>query len=74
MASTHSSTDATGKGNDTITGRDVVVLNPEHPPRLDDFHFSWKGPFLYLLFVVFCNVVIPCVSDSRVHVPLKLGD
>lgn len=74
MASNHSLTDTTSKYKDAVTGRDVVVLDPDHPPRLDDFHFSWKGPFLYLLFVVFCNVVIPCVSDSRVQVPLKLGD
>ncbi|GAA6019347.1 hypothetical protein JCM8202_000991 [Rhodotorula sphaerocarpa] len=74
MASNHSLTDTTSKCKDALPGRDVVVLDPDHPPRLDDFHFSWKGPFLYLLFVVFCNVVIPCVIFYPTAVYTKISD
>ena len=48
----------------TVGGRETVVLNPDHPPRLDTFHFSLRGPFLYAIFVIFCNVAVPCVSSS----------
>lgn len=48
----------------TVGGRETVVLNPDHPPRLDTFHFSLRGPFLYAIFVIFCNVAVPCVSMS----------
>lgn len=42
----------------------MVILNPDHPPRLDTFHFSLRGPFLYAIFIIFCNVAVPCVSLS----------
>lgn len=48
----------------TVGGRETVVLNPDHPPRLDTFHFGLRGPFLYAIFVIFCNVAVPCVSSS----------
>jgi hypothetical protein len=48
----------------TVGARETVILNPDHPPRLDTFHFSLRGPFLYAIFVIFCNVAVPCVSSS----------
>lgn len=36
-------------------------FNPQKPPPLD-FKFKLKNPLLYLLFLLVCNVLIPCVS------------
>lgn len=48
----------------TATQPETTILNPDHPPPLD-FHFAWKGPILYLAFLLVCNVLIPCVSVSH---------
>ncbi|BGP20150.1 hypothetical protein JCM10213v2_008285 [Rhodosporidiobolus nylandii] len=45
---------------------DTTLLHPDHPPPLN-FHFTLRGPLLYLAFLVLCNVVIPCM----LYYPLK---
>lgn len=50
-----------------IAERDIVLLDPDHPPRLDTFHFPWKSPVFYLLFLIFCNVAVPCVCFQSPH-------
>jgi len=37
-------------------------FNPQKPPPLD-FKFKLKNPLLYLIFLLVCNVLIPCVSQ-----------
>ncbi|GAA5847336.1 hypothetical protein JCM9279_000242 [Rhodotorula babjevae] len=44
-----------------VTVPETTWLNPDHPPRLDTFHFGLKGPLLYLCFLLVFNVVIPCL-------------
>ncbi|BGP27748.1 hypothetical protein Rt10032_c13g5094 [Rhodotorula toruloides] len=44
----------------TATQPETTLLSPDHPPPLD-FHFGRKGPLLYLVFLLVCNVLIPCL-------------
>ncbi|GAA5901008.1 hypothetical protein JCM8208_007588 [Rhodotorula glutinis] len=44
-----------------VTLPETTILNPDHPPRLDTFHFGLKGPLLYLCFLLVFNVAIPCI-------------
>ncbi|GAA5936489.1 hypothetical protein JCM3775_000834 [Rhodotorula graminis] len=44
-----------------VTLPETIILNPDHPPRLDTFHFGVKGPLLYLCFLLVFNVAIPCI-------------
>lgn len=46
----------------TCGGMETVILNPDHPPRFDTFHFSLRGPVLYAFFLILLNVAVPCVS------------
>ncbi|GAA5972907.1 hypothetical protein JCM11641_003997 [Rhodosporidiobolus odoratus] len=50
------------------TALETTVLNPDKPPPLN-FQFKLKNPLLYLAFLIFCNVVIPCV----LYYPLRLN-
>ncbi|GAA5863647.1 hypothetical protein JCM8547_003680 [Rhodosporidiobolus lusitaniae] len=43
-----------------VTAPETTLLDPSQPPPLN-FKFKLKNPLLYLVFLVICNVVIPCV-------------
>ncbi|GAA5956662.1 hypothetical protein JCM8115_000642 [Rhodotorula mucilaginosa] len=58
----------------TVGARETVILNPDHPPRLDTFHFSLRGPFLYAIFVIFCNVAVPCMIYYPTQIYTKISD
>ncbi|GAA5985583.1 hypothetical protein JCM10908_007031 [Rhodotorula pacifica] len=67
--STHEGDDGAGRDlvdptNAAYAGRETVVLNPDHPPRLDTFRFPLSAPVLYALFLIFCNVAVPCVNTK----------
>ncbi|GAA6037519.1 hypothetical protein JCM8097_008234 [Rhodosporidiobolus ruineniae] len=51
----------------------TTLLNPDHPPALD-FHFNLKGPLLYLVFLIICNVVIPVVIYYPLRAATNLTD
>ncbi|POY75548.1 hypothetical protein BMF94_1451 [Rhodotorula taiwanensis] len=57
-----------------IAERDIVLLDPDHPPRLDTFHFPWKSPVFYLLFLIFCNVAVPCMIYYPANIYTKISD
>ncbi|GAA5882788.1 hypothetical protein JCM3774_006091 [Rhodotorula dairenensis] len=58
----------------TFGGMETVMLNPDHPPRLDTFHFSLRGPVLYAIFVIFCNVAVPCIIYYPTQIYTKISD
>ncbi|GJN94407.1 hypothetical protein Rhopal_007487-T1 [Rhodotorula paludigena] len=53
---------------------DVTFLDPERPPRLDTFHFGLRTPFLYLGFLIVCNVLIPCLLYYLIQIYTDLSD
>lgn len=61
----HTTTSSRGgrdRSGSSVTMPETTLLNPDHPPPLDSWHFSLKGPLIYLVFLLVCNVLIPCVS------------
>ncbi|EMS23184.1 uncharacterized protein RHTO_07526 [Rhodotorula toruloides NP11] len=68
---------ATTRGRDrsasNATQPETTILNPDHPPPLN-FHFGWKGPVLYLVFLLVCNVLIPCLLYYLLRIYTRLDD
>ncbi|TNY20404.1 hypothetical protein DMC30DRAFT_447119 [Rhodotorula diobovata] len=60
----HTTTSSRGgrdRSGSSVTMPETTLLNPDHPPPLDSWHFSLKGPLIYLVFLLVCNVLIPCL-------------
>ncbi|GAA6017738.1 hypothetical protein JCM10207_000480 [Rhodosporidiobolus poonsookiae] len=56
-----------------VTAIETTLLNPDHPPQLD-FHFGLKGPIIYFIFLVICNVVIPVILYYPLRATTDLSD
>ncbi|BGP73898.1 hypothetical protein NBRC10513v2_007317 [Rhodotorula toruloides] len=55
------------------TQPETTILSPDRPPPLN-FHFGWKGPLLYLVFLLVCNVLIPCLLYYLLRIYTRLDD
>ncbi|GAA5929838.1 uncharacterized protein JCM15063_004638 [Sporobolomyces koalae] len=48
-------------------------FSPHHPPPLD-FQFNARYPLAYLLFLLACNVLIPCLLYYLPHIYTTISD